>query len=107
MPSSFANELAANDFVKVLLIKAFIIAQKFESVCLSESFLDSAWWNINNDGYLVLKIDHLNNMKRGGACIYFKEFLPLIRQNDIDHMKECLVTEIDFSNKKCFFAILL
>ena len=36
------NGLAARDFLKVPLVKAFIISNNFYLVCLSETFLDSA-----------------------------------------------------------------
>ena len=32
--------------------------------------------------------------------------LPLIRRNDLTNIKDCLVTEIDVSNEKCFFTCL-
>ena len=36
--------------------------------------------------------------------MYFKESLPQIRRSDLSNMKECLVTEINVNNKKCFFT---
>ena len=38
--------------------------------------------------------------------MYLKESLPLIRRNDLSNIKECLVTEINVNNVKCFFTCL-
>ena len=104
------NGLAAHDVVKVHLIEAFITTHNFDIVCLSETFLDSTIphddENININGYLLLRVDHPNNIKRGGICMYFKESLPLINRSDLSNMKECLVTEINVNNEKCFFTCL-
>ena len=104
------NGMAAHDFVKVPFIEAFIIAHNFDIVCLSETFLDSSVpdhdENININGYSLLRVDHPNNINRGGVCMYFKESLPLIRRSDLSNMKECLVTEINVNNEKCFFICL-
>ena len=56
--------------------------------------------------YSLLKADRPNDIKRGGVCIYFKESLPLIRRNDLTNIKDCLATEIDVYNEKCFFTCL-
>ena len=73
------NGLAAHDFIKVLLIEAFITTSNFDIVCLSEMFLDSTIpgdnVNILINGYSLLRADHPNNIKRGVVCIYFKESL--------------------------------
>ena len=105
------NGLAAHDFIKVPLIEAFITTSNFDIVCLSEMFLDSTIpdddVNIQVNGYSLLKADHPNNIKRGGACIYFKESFPLIRRNDLTNLKDCLVTAINVNNKKCFLHVPL
>ena len=102
------NGLAAHDFIKVPLIEAFITTSNFDIVCLSEAFLDSTIpdddVNIQINGYSLLRADHPSNIKRGGVCIYFKESLPLIRRNDLTNLKDCLITEVNVNNKKCFFT---
>ena len=104
------NRLAAHGFVKVPLIQAFITTHNFDIVYLAETFLDSTIphddENININGYSLLRVDHPNNIKRGGICLYFKESLPLINRSDLSNMKECLVTEINVNNEKCFFTCL-
>ena len=59
--------------------------------------------NILINGYSFLRADHPNNIKRGGARIYLKESLPLIRRNDLTNLKDCLVTEINVNNEKMVF----
>ena len=104
------NGLAAHDFIKVPLIEAFITTSNFDIVCLSETFLDSTIpdhdMNTQINGYSLLRAHHPNNIKRGRVCIYFKESLPLIRRNDLTNLKDCLVTEINVNNEKCFFVLV-
>ena len=64
------NDLAALDFVKIPIIEAFITAHSFDIVWLSEAILDSG--TSSNDGYSLFRVDHPNNIKRGGVCMYFK-----------------------------------
>ena len=78
----------------------FTTTSSFDIVYLPETFLDSTIpdddVNIQINGYLLLRAAHLNNIKRGGVS---KEPLPLIRRN-------CLITQINVNNKKCFFKCL-
>ena len=87
---------------------AFIASNNFDLECLSETFLDSTIPNddIQINGYSLLRADHPNDIKCGGVCLYFKESLPLIRRNDLTNIKDCLVTEINVNNEKCFFTFL-
>ena len=47
----------------------------------SETFLDSSFEsddkNLMLKGYNLIRSDHPNNTKRGGACIYYKESLAV------------------------------
>ena len=53
------------------------------SMCLYETFLDSSKPNdddrINIAECLLLRADCPNSTKYGGVCIYYKDFLPLIK----------------------------
>ena len=104
------NGLAAHDSIKVPLVEAFITSNNFDLVCLSETFLDSTIpnddVNIQINGYSLVRADHPNDIKCGGVCLYFKESLPLIRRNDLTNIKDCIVTEINVNNEKCFFTCL-
>ena len=104
------NGLDAHDFLKVFLIDAFITTHNFDIICLSETFLDAAVpqldENIMINNYSLLRANHSSNSKRGGVCLYFKGHLPLIRRNDLTVLQEGLVTEIIVDNEKCFFTCL-
>ena len=97
-------ELEAPDFIKLQLIGTYIATNNFDIVCLSEPFLDSSIPNdenrINIAGYSLLRADHPSNTKKGGVCVYYKDFLLLIRKYDITDLKKCLVMEITVENEK-------
>ena len=99
------NGVAAHDFIKLPLIEAYIATNNFDIVCLSETFLDSSIPNddhrINIAGYSLLRADHPSSKKKGGVCIYYKDFLPLIKKDDITDSKERLVTETIVDYEKC------
>ena len=73
------NGLVAYEFVKVLLIEGFSTTHNFDIACLSQFFLDSTIFrndeNININSCSLLRVDHPNDIKRGGVCMYFKESL--------------------------------
>ena len=104
------NGLAAHDFIKMLLVEAFITTTNFDIVCLSETFLGSTIpcddKNIQINGYSLLGGDHPNDIKRGVIYKFLNGSLPLIRRNDLANVKDCLVTEINVNNKKCFSMCL-
>ena len=52
---------------------------KYNFIYLSETYLDSTTPDIllKIDGNNLVCVDHPNNMKRGGVCIYYKESLPV------------------------------
>ena len=42
---------------------------------------------------------HPSNIYRGVVCIYYEEYLPLIRKIDIRKLNECIVTAITVNNE--------
>ena len=56
-------------------------------------------------GNLMIRADHPNRTKRGGVCIHYKEYLPLIREIDICKLNECIVTEMNVNNERFFLHI--
>ena len=54
---------------------------KYDFICISEKYLDSTISSDNNNlnisGYNLIRADHPSNSKRGGVCIYYKEFLAV------------------------------
>ena len=98
------EKYAAHDFVKVPLIEAFINkVNNIDIICLSETFLDSTIL-LNDErlwikGYLMISADHPSNKYRAVVCIYYEEYLPLIRKIDIRKLNECIVTAITVNNE--------
>ena len=104
------NGLAAHEFTKLALLEGYINVNDIDIICLSETFLDSS---IPVDGkrlsipaYSMMRADHPSNTKRGGVCLYYNEHLLRIRRNDISNLKQCLVTEINVKNERCFLTCL-
>ena len=90
-------------------MEAFVKSNSLDLVCLSETFLDLTLPNKQikhtNKQVLITK-SWSSKWYQTWRCIYFKESLPLIRRNDLTNMKDCIVTEINVNNKKCFFTCL-
>ena len=90
-------------------MKAYISLHKFDIICLSETCLDSTVPldddNLVISGYNLIRSDHPSNTKRGGVCLYYKNYLPL-RVLNISYLKECLNFELKIGNKSCTFITL-
>ena len=80
---------------------------KFDIICLSEIYLDSSIddGSLEISGYYLLRSDHPSNKKRGGICIYYKNFLPL-KVTGVRLLEECIVFDLIISKKLCRFAAL-
>ena len=61
------NSISAHNYVKISLLKAYIMIQKFGNSCVSETYLDSNTSPVNNNlefsGYNLILSDHLSNNK--------------------------------------------
>ena len=75
----------------------------FDMICLSESYLDLSLSSDNDNlcikDYKMVREDHPGNVKRGGACVYFKESLP-VSSLPSPYLKECLIFEISINNMR-------
>ena len=103
------NTLASHNFEEVELLEAFNTINKFNIICVSESYLDSTFSSHNEDinikGYQLVMANHPNNIKRGGVCAYFTESLP-VRVVPHHHLSECLILEVNLKNKKGYLVSL-
>ena len=65
------NSLTAHNYSKLTQLKAYISMYKYDCICLSETYLDSATPDnlLEIDGYNLVRADHPNNIKRGGVTI--------------------------------------
>ena len=103
------NSIAAHNFAKLVLLKAYNSVHKFDIICLSKMFLDSNILSDGNNlkipGYNLVRSDHPSNKKRGGVCIYYKSYMPL-RIIDIIYLNECVRLELMVGDKLCDFIAL-
>ena len=56
-------------------------------------------------GYKPVRADHPDNIKRGGACIYYKESLP-VRDIELSYFKEALLLEMNYNNKNVIVSVI-
>ena len=78
-------------------------------MCLSETYLDPSVplhdVNLEIQSYELVRSDHPSQHKRGGACIYFRNFLPLKMLN-IHYLQESISFELQVGSKICKFVSL-
>ena len=60
---------------------------------------------MEKSGYNLVRSDHPLNSRRGGVCIYYKNYPPL-RIISINYLSECMNFEIMIGNKICNFITL-
>ena len=96
------NSIPAYKFQKLALLQSYISSNKVDLLCLSETFLNP---NIScDDSNLqlpesdLIRTDHPSNTKRGGACIYYRNLLPLKLIN-FHYVNECIAFEIKLGEK--------
>ena len=67
--------ICAHNFIKLSLLRAYISINKIDTICLSETYLDSSIPsdddNLELPGYNLVRTDNPTNTKRGGVCIYY------------------------------------
>ena len=80
---------------------------KHHFICLSETYLDSSTPDrlLEIDGYILVRADYSNNIKRGRVCIYYKESLP-VRVISLPYLKEALLLEMTCNNKKVIVSVI-
>ena len=102
------NGIAAHDFSKISLIQSHALSYNIDIIFLSETFLDSSIETnnpkLNIPGYNLLRSDHPSNIKRGGVCMFYKDYLPVIRRHDLCALTECIVVEVNSGTKSLFFT---
>ena len=103
------NSISAHNYVKLSLLRAYLVFHKFDIICLLETYLNSS--NSPDDetleisGHNLVHSDHPPNSKRGGVGIYYKNYLPL-RNINVNYLSECTNFEIMIGNKICHFITL-
>ena len=92
---------------KLSLIIAYNTVQKFDIICISETYLNSS---VNENlllipGYHLLRADHPENRKKGGVCLYYKEQLSL-RQIETPYFSQCILCTLTVQNKVGYVAVI-
>ena len=103
------NSILTHNYFKLFLLKAHMSVHKLDIIYLSETYLDSTVplddENFVISGYNLIRSDHPSNTKRGGVCLYYKNYLPL-RVLNISYLKEYLNFELKICDKSCNFIAL-
>ena len=89
------------------MIIAYNTLQKFDVICISETYLNSS---VNENLVLIpgdpfLRSDHRGNLKKDGVCLYYKENLSL-RQIETPYFSQCLLCELIIQNKVGYIAAI-
>ena len=75
---------------KTLLLEAYNSIHHCDVIAISESMLDRTISNDDNftEGFSreILRSDHPSNTKVVGACVYFREGLPIKRRGDMEEL---------------------
>ena len=102
------NGIATHDFAKMSLIQSYAMSYNTDIIFLFETFLDSSMEasdpNINISGYNSLRSDYPSNTKIG-VCMFYKDYLPAIRRDDLCGLTECIVTEIKLGRNIYIFHL--
>ena len=103
------NGICGHNYIKLLLLRAYISSHKFDIICISKTYLNSDTSTVDENlkiaGYTFIRADHPFNSKRGDVCIYYKHSLAF-GLLDICYLDECINFEIWFSGKLCNFISL-
>ena len=97
------NSIPAHNLQKLAFYRVIFQAIKL-TVCLSETFLNldisCNHSNLQLPEFDLIRADHPSNTKRGGVCIYYRNFLPSKLINT-HYLNECITFEIKFGDKIC------
>ena len=101
------NSTCAHNFAKLSLLRVYVSVHKFHALCLSEAYVDSSIddESLEISGYYLIRFDHPSNKKRGGICVYYKNFLRL-KVTGVRLLEECIAFDVIISNKLCSFVAL-
>ena len=81
----------------------------YNIICLSETCLNhdtlSGNDNLKIPGYELIRVNQPSNQKRGGICIYHKDFFP-IKVNNVSCLKECLNFSLSVHGRQCNITLI-
>ena len=104
------NSTVTHNFSKISLLKVYNAIHTYNIICLSETYLNHETSSTNNNlripGYELIRVDHPSNQKRGGICIYQKDFIP-VKVNNVSCLKECLNFSLSVYGKQCNITLII
>ena len=102
------NCITTYDFLRVSLIEAYNSVCNYDLIGIVETQIDSTVDEdrLSLDGYMFLKDNHPQNVKRGGVGLYVRDSLPSKNRSDLVTLPECIVCEIHLNRKKYFFVVV-
>jgi len=51
----------------------------------------------------IYRSDHVNNIRSGGVCIYYREGLAVHRRKDLELLNEMVSVEVNIARKEILF----
>ena len=100
--------MATHAFAKISLTQSYALSDNVDTIFLSEDFLDfsieASDPNIDISRCNSLCFDHLSTTKRRGVYMFYKDYLPVIRRDDLCALTECIVTDIKWEKESIFFT---
>jgi len=82
------NSISARGQVKIPVIEAYNSVHRYDIFAISETMLNST---VHNDDIFIegfsreiYRSDHVNNIRSGGVCIYYREGLAVHRRKDLE-----------------------
>ena len=65
------KSISAHKYTKLSFLKAYVSTDKFDVICISETYLKSDTYNVDENleivGYTLIRTDHPSNTKRDGV----------------------------------------
>ena len=103
------DSLPARDFARIPLIESFQASYDFDLFGVCESSLRK---DITNEDIFIggfapdpYRSDKPIHIRNGGACLYYKENLPIKERCDLETLPETIVAEVKLNRKKIFFVL--
>ena len=101
------NSIAACNFIKMSLLQAYKAIHRFDIIYFSETYLNNSLYTDDDQlafpGYNLIRADNPNNTKRGGVCIYYRNFLS-VKIINVNILNECLICELSFLSRRVYLV---
>ena len=104
------NGLMAHDKLKITLLEAYNTIFNYDVSAISESQLRSSVENteIHIEGFSheVFQKEHSDDKCKGRVCLYYKENLPITREQNLEIIDKTIVCKINVRRKKAYFVVV-